>query len=230
MQVGTRVLIASVPHRDERRKPMAIRFACAACQQPIEIDDEWGGQSVACPYCHKAVTAPTTSTWSPTQIPQAQPSTSALETPTPSSLSPDQTPYRPLTATPTPSTAPVSLGLAIASVLLSLLALVAWAGAVGTQAVDKYGPNPSEEQIHQILENVITHGTMPAPFLTWIALITGAFCALAGIAMAVRSLLRQESHRLMAILACTLCVSFLCCQLALMLVFVGPSAPQTMPA
>lgn len=37
---------------------MAIRFHCASCSQPIEVDDEWALKLVACPYCRKTVTAP----------------------------------------------------------------------------------------------------------------------------------------------------------------------------
>ena len=37
---------------------MAIQFQCPACSQPIEIDPEWGGKAVVCPYCRKTVTAP----------------------------------------------------------------------------------------------------------------------------------------------------------------------------
>lgn len=41
---------------------MAIQFACPECRQAIEIDDEWGGQTVSCPYCRRVVRAPTEST------------------------------------------------------------------------------------------------------------------------------------------------------------------------
>lgn len=37
---------------------MAIQFMCAACGQPIEVDDEMANQAVTCPYCRKVVTAP----------------------------------------------------------------------------------------------------------------------------------------------------------------------------
>lgn len=37
---------------------MAIQFFCAACHQPIEVDDDAANQSVTCPYCRKVVTAP----------------------------------------------------------------------------------------------------------------------------------------------------------------------------
>ena len=41
---------------------MVIRFQCSACSRPIEVDDEWGGKPVACPYCAETVTAPREST------------------------------------------------------------------------------------------------------------------------------------------------------------------------
>ncbi len=37
---------------------MVIRFHCASCSQPIEVDGEWALKTVACPYCRKTVTAP----------------------------------------------------------------------------------------------------------------------------------------------------------------------------
>lgn len=41
---------------------MAIRFKCASCAQPIEVDDEWASKAVICPYCRDTVTAPGEST------------------------------------------------------------------------------------------------------------------------------------------------------------------------
>ena len=53
---------------------MAIRFQCASCSQPIEVDDEWASKAVACPYCRKTVTAPAESTLGDvTQMPAASP-------------------------------------------------------------------------------------------------------------------------------------------------------------
>lgn len=37
---------------------MVIRFHCASCSQPIEVDAEWALKAVSCPYCRKTVTAP----------------------------------------------------------------------------------------------------------------------------------------------------------------------------
>jgi hypothetical protein len=36
-----------------------IQFHCTSCGKPIEIDEEWAGHSVTCPFCQKEVTAPT---------------------------------------------------------------------------------------------------------------------------------------------------------------------------
>jgi hypothetical protein len=40
---------------------MAIQFPCPSCDQPIEVDDEYGGQAAACPYCRRVVNVPTES-------------------------------------------------------------------------------------------------------------------------------------------------------------------------
>jgi len=54
--------------------PMAIRFHCAACSQPIEVDDEWASKLVGCPYCRKTITAPAASTlYDAAPIPTATP-------------------------------------------------------------------------------------------------------------------------------------------------------------
>jgi len=47
---------------------MAIRFQCAACSEPIEVDPEWAGQVVRCPYCQRTVTAPAESTLPSSEI------------------------------------------------------------------------------------------------------------------------------------------------------------------
>ena len=53
---------------------MDVRFQCPACDQPIEVDGEWAGSAVACPYCQKTVTAPASSTFQPNvPPPTAQP-------------------------------------------------------------------------------------------------------------------------------------------------------------
>lgn len=61
--------------------PMAIRFPCQSCAQPIEVDDEWADKRVACPYCHNTVTAPILSTLHEVEeIPSARPLESSTDT------------------------------------------------------------------------------------------------------------------------------------------------------
>ncbi len=48
---------------------MPIQFSCPSCRQPIEVDDEFGGAQVSCPYCRNVVTAPTESTLSIAETP-----------------------------------------------------------------------------------------------------------------------------------------------------------------
>ncbi len=53
---------------------MAIRFQCAACSQPLEVDDDLAQRLVACPYCRKTVTAPAVSTLADADlVPSASP-------------------------------------------------------------------------------------------------------------------------------------------------------------
>lgn len=54
--------------------PMVIRFQCACCSQPIEVDDDLALKVVGCPYCQKTVIAPEVSTLvTPEAIPVASP-------------------------------------------------------------------------------------------------------------------------------------------------------------
>ncbi len=60
---------------------MAIRFQCASCNQPIEVDDEWASRLVSCPFCSKTITAPAQSTLVETAIPAARPQGSMAAAP-----------------------------------------------------------------------------------------------------------------------------------------------------
>lgn len=71
---------------------MVIRFHCASCSQPIEVDAEWALKAVSCPYCRKTVTAPVESQIDDlSRIPTAAPAvkTGMPEAAGRTSLSPD---------------------------------------------------------------------------------------------------------------------------------------------
>jgi len=52
---------------------MAIQFECVVCHQPIEVDGEWAGKTVACPFCHSRVNAPVESQPFDPVVPTASP-------------------------------------------------------------------------------------------------------------------------------------------------------------
>lgn len=71
---------------------MVIRFHCASCSQPIEVDAEWSLKAVSCPYCRKTVTATAESQIDDvSRIPTAAPAvkTAMPDEATGTSLSPD---------------------------------------------------------------------------------------------------------------------------------------------
>ena len=101
---------------------MAIRFACPSCRQPIEIDNEWAGQSVGCPYCRKVVSAPHASTWPESQIPVGTPVRQPAEPILPPAGYTGPA-YGPRSGA---SAAPWALTLAITSAFLSIFGSMAW--------------------------------------------------------------------------------------------------------
>jgi hypothetical protein len=203
---------------------MALRFACPSCRQPIEIDDEWAGKSVGCPYCKKVVAAPTSSTWPPDQIPVATPVGSAFQPPAPPDDRAVSWPGGVRTGT---SVAPWALTLAITSAILAVFAAAVWlltvfSLAMQTTAVKKLGPNPSPEQVQKVMpeamQEITAGGRMPSTPLSTAAAIVGGLCGIGGLALAIRSLLWQQPRRGMAIAACVISAAFTCCQGMLLLV------------
>lgn len=73
---------------------MAIQFRCAACQQPIEVDDQYANQSAECPYCRKVITVPGISTLADQPPAAARPSAAMppVAPPPPGALAPHAPP------------------------------------------------------------------------------------------------------------------------------------------
>ena len=169
---------------------------------------------MACPYCHRVVSAPTTSTWFPGPIAQAKPTGLALESPPPppGSGGIDAGVSRPVHSRRAPSCAAAALALAVASAVLCLVGMLVWVGAVIAVIEQRHGPQPSEAQVRRALQEMRDSEQMPKPRLVRLALLAGAVCALVGLATAIRSLLRQERRRAMAIIACAACGWLACGQ------------------
>ncbi|MGQ9651572.1 MAG: DUF7560 family zinc ribbon protein [Phycisphaerae bacterium] len=184
---------------------MAIRFVCPSCRQPIEVDDEWAGQSVGCPYCRKVITAPAMSSWPSDQIPMANP----LREPPGPVMPPPGYPVGP--PAQAASAAPWALTMAITCSLLSIFAAIVWSGNLMKSLTEKVGPNPTQEQIQKAYSDMISSGQLPYSSLATAAAIVGTLCGIGGLVLAIRTLLWQQPRRGMAIAACIISVAFSCC-------------------
>ena len=118
---------------------MPIQFRCSSCNKPVEIDDEWAGQSVACPFCGGENLAPheTDLVWDQQDL-----AGSELHRP-PSGAPPDALPGSPPQPADTPRPdvfgqyPPVPAGLVVArnpygkwSVALGIIAWILLAGSL----------------------------------------------------------------------------------------------------
>ena len=149
---------------------MAIQFNCPGCRQPVEVDDEWAGEHVACPFCQRVVTAPAESTINALQddLP-----------PTARRLSPSDPGGMIATEAAAPPRynrlAVVGFGLSLAAIFLLIL------GQIMLQfVVDEMGPNPTfEEQQKKTMElyrdpesaerMMLGLGSLCLSFVCWLA-------------------------------------------------------------
>jgi hypothetical protein len=184
---------------------MAIRFACPSCRQPIEIDDEWAGQSVGCPYCRKVVTAPAVSAWPSEQIPVAAP----LGQPSAPTVPPPGFPAYP--PAPAASAAPWALTLAITSALLSVFSGVVWMYTWASVLAEKSPSDATPEQMQKLAQELAASGQIPYSPLAMAAAVVASLCGIGGLVLAIRTLLWQQPRRGMAIAACIISVAFSCC-------------------
>jgi hypothetical protein len=191
---------------------MAIRFHCAACNQPIEVDDEWALRTVACPYCHKTVTAPAQSTLEDlAEVPVA-------------------TPLRPLQANEV-SSAPAYVAarddrrnpFAIAALILAVLAflsllLVEIVGASHRQEMEEYArPGMTlREQLEagsKMMEDY--GGTWPGWFIA-MGVLSGLSCLVwpAATVCGVVGVFRRHQRNLavIALVICSVEVAFFLCR------------------
>lgn len=217
---------------------MAIRFGCPACQQAIEIDDEWAGQSVGCPYCRQVVNAPTESTWRPTGVPMATPAASS----TPAGGSPPPPPASAeWSASPGARRSPSAVWALIVSatsILLVMLGGFVWFGVVASQISEKLGTTePTKPQVQEAMQEMMENGEMPSVSFSTACAVVGLLCGVGGIALGIRSLIRQEPRKVLAVLGCLLGFSVLFCNVVLAVVASGaikgpplPQAPSTQQA
>lgn len=215
---------------------MAIRFPCPSCEQPIEIDDQWSGQSVGCPYCKKVVTAPSSSTWPPGDVPIATPAQSEWQPPPP----PGRADTPPRQRAMTPASAKWALLCAVTCACLSVLAWFTYMSVATTALYEKLGldpgaPPPSQQEMAEAWQDMWHKGEAPKSPYAASAAWVGIVCGLAGVVLAVRALMGGAGRKGIAIAACIVSICFLFCQSGVLLLHYASDqmvmpAPTTRPA
>ena len=189
---------------------MVLQFLCPSCGHPIEIDDEWSSQSVACPYCRNTVTAPAESNFvPPTTVPEARPFD--LDP------GPDRTVFTP-PSDDTRGNRAALLGFGLSCLwVVSYLMLGWW---FEPQIADLMGPDGDPRELQNYINEQMQQGTLPdwmrnfalVSLLTMVLWLAGLICSIVGMRCAAR---RRFSIAAFAILA--LGPLFLCAGL-----FLGP--------
>jgi hypothetical protein len=196
---------------------MAIRFSCPSCRQPIEVDDNWAGQTVACPYCRRVVTAPAQSSWPPPVIPVAAPATGGIAPPPPPGIPAGQpvTGTFPARRSAGPSVAGWALTLAILAALLAVIGSLMWYGGIVQVALQRTGPDPSVPELQRTLQEIVLSGSVPTSRAVTTTLFAGTICGLIALVLAIRSLIGGEGHTGKAVVACVISSLFVACQCVL---------------
>lgn len=188
---------------------MAIRFQCAACSQPIEVDDDWAQRAVACPYCRKTITAPSESTLGDlARIPMASPlfvgeNTSAVSTQAARQYALPATNANPL--------AVVAFILAAAMVLLLLsVAMLTASHALDLEQLQKElqpkAGMDSGAQVRAMLEYFDAHGGQIPVWLVALGVLQiSAMAACAAAIVCGLLALRRTARRPLAVIALVSC-------------------------
>lgn len=153
---------------------MPIQFLCVSCGDPIEIDDEWAGKSVACPFCRSTVVAPTESTY---ETPPVVPAARGVELDMA-----DGTRLHPPGASGGNLVALWAFGCAC----LSLLAFFVFSAVIMSRVMDELGPEFTPPQFQAYMYDLLEAGEPPkwlgsallAFFLAAALWVAGLICAI----------------------------------------------------
>lgn len=186
---------------------MAIQFHCPSCRQPIEIDDEHGGQSVACPYCQKVVSAPARSE-PVVATATAQPTPPGF-VPSPPSVAPFPFPTMP-PAPPLPNTyATLSLMCALLIVATFCVASVAMFRRMAPK-IQAAQASPSDRTAMEKLQKDMMKEMETIPAVKYASFVS-LIASVAGVALAILGFTRREGRRWQAIVGVTICGLMLLC-------------------
>ncbi len=191
---------------------MPIRFACPSCQQPIEIDDQWAGQSVGCPYCKRVIAAPRESVWPAGEVPMAKPAGPNLAPPPPpfQAALPEGPGVRPVSARG--NSARAGLRLALLGGLLWLVGFLSVMVSTMRLVMHEAGPQATMEEVNRKAQEFIQQGRIETSSFTVAVVLLGLLCALAGLVLGARALIRHEHRRGTAVAACIIGGMFTFCE------------------
>lgn len=161
---------------------MVVQFSCPGCQQPIEVDPEWAGQHVACPFCQRVVTAPTESTITSmeTELPHAARKMAPIAPQFGSTARTSSTGYNRLAA--------VGLGLSLSTLFLLLLSNI----MLGP-FTDRFGPDMNTQEMQEELQELAGDPEDSGRFLTGLgALCMSLPCWLAGVIISAIAVTRKD--------------------------------------
>lgn len=126
-------------------------------------------------------------------------------------------PHRP----PRHGSAGWALGLVILGAILAMAAGFVWSLMISHHAYNELGAGASQQELQQFIEKQMMAGKLPTHPLSAGLAVISTLLGLAGLVLAVRSLVRQEPGRGLAITACIIGALFLFCQIMLMWLLLG---------
>jgi DNA-directed RNA polymerase subunit RPC12/RpoP len=197
---------------------MAIQFRCPGCSQPIEVDDDYAGQTAACPYCRRVINVPMESTLDregpviarPTQegVPDGEPPTGVRTPP----IAPPSIPEGIAAGPPAPDRSRMARRLGNGALLCTVLTVLMFAAVIVyavTQLPADLLSNPasqgSAERMADLEEKLSND--------LWLGLLqlVGMFTALVGVALAITSLVQSRRGNWQAIVSLVICGFFVLC-------------------
>ena len=162
---------------------MAIQFNCPGCRQPVEVDDEWAGEHVSCPFCKRVVTVPAESTI--TTLQNDLPPTARKLSPT----SPGGMVTTDAAAAPRYSRlAVVGFGLSLGAIFLLIL------GQIMLQFVfDELEPNSTQEEMQKKIMELYGDPQFAGRMMLGMgSFCFSFFCCLAGLIVSVIAATRKD--------------------------------------
>jgi hypothetical protein len=182
---------------------MPIQFFCAACRQPIEVDDVLAGRPVTCPYCGKVVTAPLSTDAGVRPLAEAAPPAEAGPTAPPVDTGGWTAPID--APPPLPPASGGKLGwIALILAVGFVFSLAAFLLSTAATAAKELPPNPTREEITRFFEKRIEEN----PRLQALSVATICVVPILGICLAIAALVRRSTPRWPAITALALISSF----------------------